>query len=386
MQVYRRPKGQWNRLSRKYRSNLFQTYLGSPIIELDGHQYMEVEYFAMLEGAGRFPDVNIRGTIVLCDGTAEVRDAATARKVMRLALQLPASADVASIGQDEYFAAYDERDSQASPGFVDQIAWYKENFAVLCKYVPHRELTSMVQVCKDHWEIVRKLGEEAKRELQVLSDLLQRRMVQAEQIEAMNQLSLSISQWYTRHLQAVLDRGKLAGQLSQQLSSRRQEWERDEAVASICDQVLQRWEMMHKAVEMTQKKLEETIDAESRYAERHAIGWKERIDERIALYRVPLVREDGSATRAEPSSLTEAELDRLVSSLPPLPEYPPWRTRPAKLRVNHAWVIAMMVVSIAGIGLSIARMVLAGISFSAITQALFFASWLFIFPRFWKRR
>jgi hypothetical protein len=45
MQIYRKPKGKWGKLARQYRSLreiCAGTYRGSPIIELDDHQYMEM--------------------------------------------------------------------------------------------------------------------------------------------------------------------------------------------------------------------------------------------------------------------------------------------------------------------------------------------------------
>jgi hypothetical protein len=347
------------------------------------HQYIDVKYFSSLGTAGLFPNVAIQGTLVLRDGQT-VKDESVVERVVRLGVILLSDSVGSVIDEMEPLADFYRQGSQAKLNAHREVDWFRDQETVITRYASQETLRAFVSTSKEKLALLDRMAAEADKMLRVLTVILSSQTVPAGYIEALDQFAVRTGWLGAENTQLLLKCGTYAKKLHKELSSRQHIWGKEEGTSKICGQAIQVWQTIARDADQSRADLKKPENAE--FEQMHRANMKERTVEQMALYRLPVLRTHKPLEIQGDCALTDAELERLDASLPPLPKYPPWRTRPAKLRANHAWVIAMMVVAIAGIGLSIARTALAGISFSAITQALFFASWLFIFPRFWKRR
>jgi hypothetical protein len=386
MQIYRKPRGEWNKLARKYRRGLLEVYLGSPIIELDGHQYVEVEYFNGYDRPILFPSVPIQGTLVLCDGTSVVQNAVVARKVMWSGLTLLSSISPRSLRQIEQFALFDEQKDREKVGLVGEIPFYKDQASVLSRYASPDALSSLVRACEQQSMALRQLSVEAAKKLRLMSFLVPRQCVQARHIGALDRFHMNAYEWDTRNTQAQLEIGKHADELHRQLMRHQEEWEQDQAVAEVCAKASRWWKFRATMAAQIREELEQDGYADLEYEQREVRLWEKLIDERMSLYRAPL---DGGAAAegtTEVPKLADAELDEILADVPPLPEYPPWRVKPAK-RVANRILFAMMMVALAfGIVVSVLHMAIEGFSFFTVSRILFFVFWIFFFVQRRVRR
>jgi hypothetical protein len=386
VQIYRKPQGEWNKLARKYRKGLLEVYLGSPIIELDGHQYVEVEYFYGYDQPILFPNVPIRGTLVLCDGTSVVQNAVVARKVMWSGLRLVSSISAGPLRQIEQFALFDEQESAAKVGLVGEIPFYKDQASVLSRYASSDALSSLVRACEQQSMALRQRSVEAAKKLRLMSFLAQRQCVQARHIEALDRFHLNAYEWDTRNTQMQLEIGKHADELHRQLVRHQEEWEQDQAVAEVCAKASGWWKLRATSSARVREELEQDGYADFEYAQRQVRLWKKLIDERMSLYRAPLDGGTAAEETTEVPKLADAELDEILADVPPLPDYPPWRVKPAKRVANHILFVMMMVALAFGIVVSVLHMAIEGFSFFTVSRILFFVFWMFFFAQRQKRR
>jgi hypothetical protein len=346
---------------------------------------MEVEYFGFFDAPGPYPEVNVRGAIVLCDGQSVVNDSSIAREVTELGLLLLGSASTSVVRQKEYYAAFKQLDSQAKDSFYEQLDWHKRHQDTLGKYVSGQTLARFLHVSMNKLTALEQRALAATRALKVLSATVQCCPVPADQIRALRQLHLRTGYWNVRNTQALLEAGVCARQLFQELSNQRTQWERNDTASDICQEALRIWQLVAKAEEQTRGSLDEADRSEVAFEQRNRAGWAKLVDERLGVYRIPVVEKRSDADMAKEHLLGDTELDRIVESLPPMPKHPPWRTRAATRVFAYVGIGLGMVVALTGVGLSVLRMVGGGMSFPVIVQALFFASWLFILPRYLKR-
>ena len=390
MQIYGRPKGEWGKLARKYRSMwelLVGSYRGSPIIELDGQQYMEVEYFCSFGGTEPFPNVNVRGVIVLRNGQSAENNPLVVRKIVRLGTLLLDLIHKHNVRFFEHLATFEERDAQAEVSFSEEIAWFRQQRMILCEYVSKHEYQAFVRTCEQKLMAMQHMSVEASKVLRVMSVLLQREAVPAALIEALNRVGTHTQRWNVQNSQALVERGDAARQLYRELSKRRDDWTKEESLSKVCERALRVWQTIAEAAAQTKQRLEETNYAELAFEQRETAALQKRVSRKLAVYRAPLVAADRGADTQGESALTDEEVDRIVASLPPLPERLPWRSGKAQAtRVAARLIVALcMLMALGGIAFSIWRMSLQGPSCSAVGQALFFISWLLLLPQYLKR-
>lgn len=386
MQVYKKPTGGWKKLAKRYRRNFLELYLSSPVITLNGNHYSEIRYFYPFDNPPHLVALNVRGVVVLRNGQTVEQNLSVVRRILRSTSLLCDVMYEPFLNDLEHFGG--KQASQARTSSQDLIAWFQEHQSLLCRYVSAQTYTEFLRTIQGKLDALTHRANEAARTLRVLNSLLSTPSMSPQEIEAMYQLGIRTQRWNVRNTQLLVEGGGFADQLQKELLSQRDTWAHGDIVSrKVCEKAARIWKTIAKAAGRTRQRLEQTNYSEFTLEERTNIFLQERIDKALAVYRVPLVKPDGLTGVQEEREFTDAELDRILASLPPLPERLPWRSGRAQIaRIGARIGVGLgMAISLAGIVFSVWLMIIQGPSFSTISQALFFASWLFLLPQYLRR-
>ena len=301
-------------------------------------------------------------------------------------LRLISSVSARSLAQIEQFAMFDEQKSRAKVGLVGETEFYRDGMSALSKYVSLDLLASLVHACEQQSEALRQRSVTSLKKLKLTSYLVQRRCVQARHIRALDQLHLDAYEWDTLNTKTQLEIGAHAKELYRQLTRHQEEWALDEGISEVCTRACQLWEFRATASAQVREQLEKNDYADYEYEQRQVRLWKELLDERMSLYRVPLDDTAAVWDTTVTRDLPKSELNEILADVPSLPEYPPWRVTPRKRLANHVFIVLVMILLVFGIGMSVLQMAINGISFSTVSGILFFVFWMVFFAQRWIRR
>lgn len=388
MQVYTKPTGDWKRLAKRYRRNFLELYLSSPVITLNGNHYSEIRYFYPFDNPLHLVALNVRGVVVLRNGQTVETNLSVVRRILRSTSLLYDVMSEPFLNILEHFAVLGKRASQARTSLQDLITWFQEHQSLLCRYVSAQTYTAFLRAIQGKLDALTHRANEAAGTLRILSSLLSSPSMSAREIEAMYQLSVRTQRWNAKNTQLLVEGGRFAEQLQEELLSQRDAWAHGDLTSrKVCEKAARVWKTIAKAADKPRQRLEQTNYYEVAFEQRQNTVLQEHIDRALAVYRVPLVKPDGFTGVQEEREFTDAELDRILASLPPLPERLPWRSGRARIaRIGARIGVGLgMAISLAGIVFSVWLMIIQGPSFSAISQALFFASWLFLLPQYLRR-
>jgi hypothetical protein len=218
MQIFKRAKGKWGRVAKRYRK-FGESALASPPIEFDGRRYRVINYVLSLE-VGQFPLSPVRGTLVVRDDYSVVDDPRLVYTLSRAAFILVGSTHAAGIELFERRAFH-----ESSESFSSSIEPFTQNVAVVRPHVSQASLQELRKLLTD--EIPKAMVEESKytrMALQALGLALRQKAVDISLIEAFLECEMESTRHGIRRLRFSRKASSLAHNLAEELIASKDKW------------------------------------------------------------------------------------------------------------------------------------------------------------------